>query len=88
MSTLPIEHSKFIWDTVSYITSLQAFFDFAAGCDLPIHIVRRAIENNDPSDGEVSLGNCLAQALVIWWLSQIKSNKDLSSCVCQEFIPV
>ena len=69
MSTLPVEHSRFIWDTVSYITSLQAFFDFAAGCDLPVHIVRRAIEDNDPSDGEVSLENCVAQALVIWWLS-------------------
>ena len=55
MRTLPVEHSKFIWDTVSYITSLQAFFDFAAGCDLPLHIVRRAIEDNDPSDGEVLL---------------------------------
>ena len=55
MRALPIEHSKFIWDTMSYITSLQAFFDFAAGCDLPIHIVRRAIEHNNPSDGEVSL---------------------------------
>ena len=69
MSTLPMEHSKFIWDTVSYITSLHAFFDFAAGCDLPVHMVRRAIEDNDPSDGEVSLENCVAQALVIWWLS-------------------
>ena len=66
MRTLPVEHSKFIWDTVSYIISLQAFFDFAAGCDLPVHIVRRAIEDNDPSDGEVSLENCVAQALVIW----------------------
>ena len=69
MRTLPVEHSKFIWDTVSYIISLQAFFDFAAGCDIPVHIVRRAIEDNDPSDGEVSLENCVAQALVIWWLS-------------------
>ena len=40
MRTLPVEHSKFMWDTVSYITSLQAFFDFAAGCDIPVHIVR------------------------------------------------
>ena len=80
MRSLPVEHSKFIWNTVSYITSLQAFFDFAAGCDLPVHIVRRAIEDNDPSDGEVSLENCVAQALVIWWLSSNrpavwKSNK-------------
>ena len=81
---------------MSYITSLQAFFDFAVGCDVPVHIVRRAIEDNDPSDGEVSLENCVAQALAIWWLSsnnqqfgsQIKLDKDLSSCTCQEFIPV
>ena len=82
MRTLPVEHSKFIWDTVSYITSLQAFFDFAAGCDLPVYIVRRAIKDNDPSDGEVSLENYVAQALVIWWLSSNrpavwKSNKEV-----------
>ena len=87
MRALPIEHSKFISDTVSDITSLQAFFDFAAGCDLPIHIVRRAIEDDDPSDGEVSLGNCIAQALVIWWLSSNrpavwKSNK-VKQTICQ-----
>ena len=28
MRCMPMEHSKFVWDTVSYITSLQAFFDF------------------------------------------------------------
>ena len=49
-----------IYMGVIYVTSLQAFFDFAAGGDLPVHIVRRAIENNDPSDGEVSLENCVA----------------------------
>ena len=86
MSTLPIEHSKFIWDTVSYITSLQAFFDFAAGCDLPIHIVRRAIEDNDPSDGEVFLENCVAQALVIWWLSSNRPAVWKSSKVKQGFV--
>ena len=80
MRTLPVEHSKFIWDTVSYITSLQAFFDFAAGCDIPVHIVRRANEDNNALDGEVSLENCVAQALVLWWLSSNrpavwKSNK-------------
>ena len=86
MRALPIEHSKFIWDTVSYITSLQAFFDFAAGCDLPIHIVRRAIEDNDPSDGEVSLGNCIAQALVIWWLSSNRPAVWKSNKVKQGFV--
>ena len=86
MRALPVEHSKFIWDTVSYITSLQAFFDFAAGCDLPIHIVRRAIEDNDPSDGEVSLGNCVAQALVIWWLSSNRPAVWKSNKVKQRFV--
>ena len=86
MRALPIEHSKFIWDTVSYITSLQAFFDFAAGCDLPIHIVRRAIEDNDPSDGEVSLENCIAQALVVWWLSSNRPAVWKSNKVKQGFV--
>ena len=86
MRTLPIEHSKFIWDTVSYITSLQAFFDFAAGCDLPIHKVRRAIEDNDPSDGEVSLGNRITQALVIWWLSSNRPAVWKSNKVKQGFV--
>ena len=96
MRTLPVEHSKFIWDIVSYITSLQAFFYFAAGCHLPVHIVRRAIEDNDPSDGEVSLENCVAQALVIWCLSSNrpavwKSNEVRQGFVklhMTEFIPV
>ena len=86
MRTLPIEHSKFIWDTVPYITSLQAFFDFAAGCDLPVHIVRRAIEDNDPSDGEVSLENCVAQTLVIWWLSSNRPAVWKSNKVKQGFV--
>ena len=86
MRALPLEHSKFIWDTVSYITSLQAFFDFAAGCDLPNLIVRRAIEDNDPSDGEVSLGNCVAQALVIWWLSSNRLAVWKSNKVKQGFV--
>ena len=86
MRTLPVEHSKFIWDTVSYITSLQAFLDFAAGCDLRVHIMRRAIEDNDPSDGEVSLENCVAQALVIWWLSSNRPAVWKSNKVRQEFV--
>ena len=86
MRALPLEHSKFIWDTVSYITSLQAFFDFAAVCDLPVHMVRRAIEDNDPSDGEVSLGNCVAQALVIWWLSSNRPAVWKSNKVKQGFV--
>ena len=39
MRTMPEEHSKFLWDIVSYISNLQAFFDFALGCGIPSHIV-------------------------------------------------
>ena len=63
MRTMPVEHSKFIWDIVSYISSLQAFFDFALGCGIPSHIVRKVIEDNDPSDNDISLDDCVAQAL-------------------------
>ena len=66
---MPIEHSKFVWDIVSYITSLQAFFDFAIGCGIPNHMVRKAIEDNDPRDGDISLDNCVVQALTTWWTS-------------------
>ena len=66
---MPMEHSKFVWDIVSYITSLQAFFDFAIGCGIPNHIVRKAIEDNDPRDGDISLDNCVVQAITTWWTS-------------------
>ena len=69
MICMPMEHSKFVWDIVSYITSLQAFFDFAIGCGIPNHIVRKAIEDNDPSGGDISLDNCVVQALTTWWTS-------------------
>ena len=60
---------KILWDIVSYISNLQGFFDFALGCNIPNHIVQRAIEDNDPSDGNVSLDNCVMQALTFWWTS-------------------
>ena len=66
MRVMPVE---FIWDIVSYISNLQAFFDFAIGCGIPSCIVRRAIEDNDPSDDDISLEECAVQALTIWWLS-------------------
>ena len=69
MRAMPVEHSKFIWDIVSYISNLQAFFDFAIGCGIPSHIVLRAIEDNDPSDDDISLEECVVQALTVWWLS-------------------
>ena len=69
MRAMPVEHSKFIWDIVSYISNLKAIFDFAIGCGIPSHIVRKAIEANDPSDGDISLEDCVVQALTIWWIS-------------------
>ena len=64
---MPVEHTKFLWDIVSYITKLQGFFDFARGCNIPNHIVQKAIEDNDPSDEDASLDNCVIQALTFWW---------------------
>ena len=69
LRSMPLEHTKFLWDIVSYISKLQGFFDFALGCNIPNHIVRRAIEDNDPSDDNVSLDNCVIQALTFWWTS-------------------
>ena len=69
MRNMPVEHSKFMWDIVSYISNLQAFFDFAIGCGIPSHMVRKAIEDNDPSDDDISLEDCVVQALTVWWLS-------------------
>ena len=66
---MPLEHTKFLWDIVSYISKLQGFFDFALGCNIPNHIVQRALEDNDPNDGNVSLDNCVIQALTFWWTS-------------------
>ena len=72
MRTMPVEHSKFIWDIAPYIANLQAFFDFAIGCGIPSHIVQKAIEDNDPSDDDISLDNCVAQTITVWWLSSNK----------------
>ena len=69
MRNMPVEHSKFLWDIVSYISNLQAVFDFAIGCGIPSHMVRKAIEDNDPSDGDISLEECVVQALTVWWFS-------------------
>ena len=57
---------------MSYISNLQDFFDFALGCGIPSHIVCKTIEDNDPSDNDVSLDDCVAQALTVWWLSSNK----------------
>ena len=86
MSCIPIEHSKFVWDIVSYITSLQAFFDFAIGCGIPNHMVRKAIEDNDPRDGDISLDNCVVQALTTWWTSNNILDVRRSERIRQGFV--
>ena len=53
----------FLRDIVSYITKLQGFFDFAIGSNIPNNIVRKAMEDNDLCDGNISLDNCVMQAL-------------------------
>ena len=86
MRSMPIEHSKFLWDIVSYITSLQAFFDFAVGCGIPNHMVRKAIEDNDPSDDDISLDNCVVQALTTWWTSNNTPAVKKSERIKQGFV--
>ena len=86
MRTMPVKHSKFIWDILFYISNLHAFFDFALGCGIPSHIVCRAIEDNDPSDDDISLDDCVAQALTVWWLSSNKPAIWQSDRIRQGFV--
>ena len=86
MKTMPVEHSKFIWDIVSYISNLQAFFDFTISCGILNHIMQRAIEDNDPSDDDISLADCVVQALTVWWLSSNKSAIWKSERIRQGFV--
>ena len=86
MRAMPVGHSKFIWDIVSYISNLKAFFDFAIGCGIPSHIVRKAIEDNDPSDGDISLEDCVVQALTIWWISSNRPAIWKSEKIKQGFV--
>ena len=86
MRAMPVEHSKFIWDIVSYISNLQAFCDFAIGCGIPSHIVRKAIEDNDPSDDDISLEECVVQALTIWWISSNRPAIRKSEKIKQGFV--
>ena len=86
MRAMPVEHSKFIWDLVSYISNLQASFDFAIGCGIPSHIVRRIIEVNDPSDDDISLEECVVQPLTVWWLSSNRPGIWKSEKIKQGFV--
>ena len=83
---MSVEHSKFIWDIVSYISNLLAFFDFAIGCGIPSQIVRKAIEDNDPSDDDISLEECVVQALTIWWISSNRPAIWKSEKIKQGFV--
>ena len=86
MRALPVEHSKLTWDMVSYISNLQAFFDFAIGCGIPSHILRKAIEDNDPSDDDISLEECVVQALTLWWISSSRPAIWKSEKIKQGFV--
>ena len=46
----------------------------------------RAIENNDPSDGDISLEDYVAQALTVWWLSSHKPAILKSDRIRQGFV--
>ena len=86
MRTMPVEHDKFIWDIVSNISNLKAFFDFAIGCGIPSHMVREAIEDNVLLDGDISLEECVVQALTIWWVSSNRPAIWKSEKIKQGFV--
>ena len=71
---------------MSYISNLQVFFDFALGCGIPSCIVQNAIEDNDPSDDDISLDVCVAQTLTVWWLSSNKPAIWKSDMIRQGFV--
>ena len=71
---------------MSYISNLQAFFDFAIGCGIPSRIVRRAIEDSDPSDDDISLEECVVQALTVWWLNSNRPAIWKSEKINQGFV--
>ena len=64
----------------------KSIFDFAIGCDIPSHIVRKPIEDNDPSDGDISLEDCVVQALTIWWISSNRPAIWKSEKIKQGFV--
>ena len=66
--------------------NLQAFFDFAIGCGIPSYMVRKAIEDNDPSDDDISLEECVVQALTVWWLSTNRPAIWKSKKIRQDFV--
>ena len=60
--------------------------DFAIGCGIPSRIVRKTIEDNDPSDHDISLEDCVVQALTIWWISSNRPAIWKSEKIKQGFV--
>ena len=56
------------------------------GCGIPNHIVRKAIEDNDPSDDNISLEECVVQALTLWWISSNRPAILKSEKIKQGFV--
>ena len=48
--------------------------------------MRKAIEDNDPSDDDISLEDCAVQALTIWWISSNRPAIWKSEKIKQGFV--
>ena len=68
LRNLPVEHSKFIWDIVSFIKDEDHLSEFAAGVGISAKIVKRAVANNEPLNTTQRLEDCVAQTLTDWWI--------------------
>ena len=51
-------------------------------------MVRKAIQDNDPRDGDISLDNCVVQALTTWWTSNNIPALRRSEKIRQGFVHV
>ena len=69
LRALPEEHSKFIWDIVSFIKDVDHLYDFAMGIGIHSSEVRRAIADNKPIRTNMSLDDCIAQTLTDRWVA-------------------
>ena len=48
--------------------------------------MRKAIEDNDPSDGDISLEDCVVQALTLWWINSNRPAIWKSEKIRQGFV--
>ena len=69
LRALPEEHSKFIWDIVSFIKDVDHLYDFAMGVGIHSSVVRHAIADNEPIRTNMTLEDCIAQTLTDWWVA-------------------